>query len=116
MRIAVRTLRRNRHALHATSLEKLCPRLGEHRIPIVDQVAHVAQKSLQPIQQIPGNLLHPISVREIMRRSTAANAPASTAMGPTAMASCATSGGATIAMTARIAANARGMPNGDTTA
>jgi hypothetical protein len=42
VRIAVRTLRRNRYALHAPGRQQRRPRLGEHRIPIVDQVEQLA--------------------------------------------------------------------------
>jgi hypothetical protein len=46
MWIAVWTLRRDRDALHAAGLQERRPRLGEHRVPIVDEVARVAQESV----------------------------------------------------------------------
>src|SRR5580658_421507 len=45
-RVAIRTLRRNRHALHAAGLQQCRPPLGEHRIPVVDQGAWIALGSL----------------------------------------------------------------------
>jgi hypothetical protein len=61
--VAVRALRRNRDALHAVGFEPCRPRLGEHRIPIVDQAARLAQKPIHGVQQVPSHLLHPIPVR-----------------------------------------------------
>src|SRR5271165_5844964 len=63
MRVAIWTPRRNGHAAHAAGLEQHRPRLGEHRIPIVDQVSRVAQESVHRVEQISRNLLHPIAVR-----------------------------------------------------
>jgi hypothetical protein len=63
MRVAIWTPRRNGHAGHAAGLEQHRPRFGEHRIPIVDQMARVSQKSVCRIEKISGNLFHPIAVR-----------------------------------------------------
>jgi hypothetical protein len=52
MSIAVWTLRRDRDALHAAGLEERRPPLGEHRVPIVNEVTGVAKKSVLRIEQI----------------------------------------------------------------
>src|SRR5664280_3918769 len=62
VRVAVRTLRWDRRALHAAGFEKRRPCLREQRVSVVDQVACVAQESVRRIKQIPGNLLHPCPI------------------------------------------------------
>ena len=62
VRVAVGAVRRNRHALHAAARQQHRPRLGEHRVPIVDQVGGVAQESVHRIEQISRRLPHPIAV------------------------------------------------------
>jgi len=54
---------RNGHAGHADGLEQYRTRFGEHRVPIVNEIARVAQKSVHRIEQIAGNPFHPLHVR-----------------------------------------------------
>jgi hypothetical protein len=44
-------------------LQERRPSLGEHRVPIVNEVTGVAKKSVLRIEQIARRLLHPVPVR-----------------------------------------------------
>jgi hypothetical protein len=57
--IAIWTLRRNLHALHASRFQNRDERLGEQRISIVDQVLRATKKPINRICQISCHLLHP---------------------------------------------------------
>ena len=57
--IAIWTLRRNLHVLHASRLQNRDERLGEQRISIVDHVLRAAKKTINWIRQIPSHLVHP---------------------------------------------------------
>ena len=62
MRVAVRALRRNPHALHPSLPQDCFERLREKRIAVVDQMRRISKEPVDRVGQVSRHLLHPFPV------------------------------------------------------
>ncbi len=61
--IQVRASWRQLDDLHSRSFQYLGKVLGEQRVAVMDQVSLSLQEAIEPVCQMPCNLIHPLAIR-----------------------------------------------------